>query len=234
MTTFAISSLVALRRRREYLPSGHHRRASETRSGRLTPKQSTKSRFATWTAKACWRRSRPRRSIRTIPHPRASRSPTVAGSLSTRSAIYEGLGGNLGVLLAFDAVTQTLTSTLLLKYAPTALVMSPDGLTAYLLSSSGMITYYDVLSGTADLSASTYTPGRAAVIRDSAPRYSSPGRNPALLEGWKSTAGLRPHRPPNHQSVQLRPALDRCIVHRNVSGWFDGLVRRLIGRRCHP
>ena len=37
--------------------------------------------------------------------------------------------------------------------------MAPDGLTAYLLSTGGFITYYDVLSGTADLSVSTYRPG---------------------------------------------------------------------------
>jgi hypothetical protein len=67
--------------------------------------------------------------------------------------------GNNGALLVFDVASRTLKSTLLLKYAPTALVMAPDGLTAYLLSNSGEITYYDVLSGTADLSASTYTPG---------------------------------------------------------------------------
>jgi hypothetical protein len=67
--------------------------------------------------------------------------------------------GNNGALLAFDAAGRTLTSTLPLKYAPSALVASPDGLTAFLLSSGGMITYYDVLSSTADLSVSTYTPG---------------------------------------------------------------------------
>jgi hypothetical protein len=67
--------------------------------------------------------------------------------------------GNNGALLVFDVASRTLRSTLLLKYAPTALVMAPDGLTAYLLSNAGEITYYDVLSGTADLSASTYTPG---------------------------------------------------------------------------
>jgi hypothetical protein len=67
--------------------------------------------------------------------------------------------GNNGALLVFDVASQTLTSTLLLKYAPAALVMAPDGLSAYLLSNGGMITYYDVFSGTADLSASTYTPG---------------------------------------------------------------------------
>jgi len=67
--------------------------------------------------------------------------------------------GNHGALLVYDVASQTLTSTLLLKYAPTALLMAPDGLTAYLLSNTGMITYYDVLSGTADLSLSTYTPG---------------------------------------------------------------------------
>jgi hypothetical protein len=86
---------------------------------------------------------------------------TNSGGIALYAVSYytKDSAGNLGALLAFDTVTQTLTSTLLLKYAPTALVMAPDGLTAYLLSSSGMITYYDVLSGTADLSASTYTPG---------------------------------------------------------------------------
>jgi hypothetical protein len=69
--------------------------------------------------------------------------------------------GNLGLLVVFDAVKQAVISTLPLKYAPSAFVMAPDGLTAYLLSYAGMITYYDVLSGTADLSLSTYTPGQA-------------------------------------------------------------------------
>jgi len=68
--------------------------------------------------------------------------------------------GNNGALLVFDAVHRAFFSTLPLKYAPSAFLMSPDGLTAYLFSTSGMITYYDVLSGTADLSLSTYTPGQ--------------------------------------------------------------------------
>jgi hypothetical protein len=68
--------------------------------------------------------------------------------------------GNNGALLLFDAVNRTLFSSLPLKYAPATVLMAPDGLTAYLLSASGMITYYDVLSGTADLSLSTYTPGQ--------------------------------------------------------------------------
>jgi hypothetical protein len=69
--------------------------------------------------------------------------------------------GNNGALLVFDAATRTLTSTLPQKVAPAVLVMAPDGLTAYLLSGTGNgnITYYDVLSGTADLSAQLYTPG---------------------------------------------------------------------------
>ena len=52
--------------------------------------------------------------------------------------------GNNGVLLVFDAVNRKLKSMLPLKYAPSALLMAPDGLTAYLLSSNGNITYYDV------------------------------------------------------------------------------------------
>ena len=67
--------------------------------------------------------------------------------------------GNNGVLLVFDVPTRKLRSTLPLKNAPSALLMAPDALTAYLLSSTGNITYYDVLSGTADLTVSTFTPG---------------------------------------------------------------------------
>ncbi len=69
--------------------------------------------------------------------------------------------GNKGALLVFDAVNRKVTATLLVKIYPAALVMAPDGLTAYLLGESGEITYYDVLSGTADLTLSTYTPGQS-------------------------------------------------------------------------
>jgi hypothetical protein len=48
-----------------------------------------------------------------------------------------------------------------LKVSPSAILMAPDGLTAYLLDNAGGITYYDILSGTADLSLSTFTPGLA-------------------------------------------------------------------------
>jgi hypothetical protein len=60
--------------------------------------------------------------------------------------------GNNGALLLFDVASRTLKSTFLLKYAPTAIVMAPDGLTAYLIG-AGKITYYDMFSGTADLTA---------------------------------------------------------------------------------
>jgi hypothetical protein len=70
--------------------------------------------------------------------------------------------GNNGALVVFDAAGRTVTSTMLLKFVPTALLMAPDGSTAYLLSNTGTITYYDVLSGTADLTASTYPPGSNA------------------------------------------------------------------------
>ncbi len=68
--------------------------------------------------------------------------------------------GNQGALLVFDAVGRKLTSTLLLKDRPIALVMAPDSYTAYLLDDAGNITYYDILSGTADLTLSTFTPGK--------------------------------------------------------------------------
>jgi hypothetical protein len=82
-----------------------------------------------------------------------------AAAFETFKYLSPDSSGNNGALLVFDAVGRTVTSTVPLKYAPTALVMAPDGLTAYILSGNGMITYYDVLSGTADLSVSTYTPG---------------------------------------------------------------------------
>ncbi len=61
--------------------------------------------------------------------------------------------GNQGALLVFDAVGRKLTSTLLLKDRPTALVMAPDSYTR-LLDDVGNIAYYDVLKGTADLTLS--------------------------------------------------------------------------------
>jgi hypothetical protein len=61
--------------------------------------------------------------------------------------------GNNGAILVFDAVSRTLTSTLPLKNAPQQILMAPDGLTAYILGNNFTITYYDVLSGTADLTA---------------------------------------------------------------------------------
>ena len=67
--------------------------------------------------------------------------------------------GNNGALVILDAVNRVVKSTFPLKYAPAAVLMAPDALTIYLLSGTGELTYYDVLSGTADLSVSTYPPG---------------------------------------------------------------------------
>jgi hypothetical protein len=67
--------------------------------------------------------------------------------------------GNNGALVILDAVNRVVKSTFPLKFAPTAVLMAPDALTIYLLSTAGELTYYDVLSGTADLSVSTYPPG---------------------------------------------------------------------------
>jgi len=103
-----------------------------------------------------------------IPTPSIPSSATPAGIVFTNSGAtgFEALrlsspdsSGNLGVLVIFDAVNRVVRSTFALEYAPATIVMAPDGLTAYVLSTGGEITYYDVLSGTADLSASTYTPG---------------------------------------------------------------------------
>jgi hypothetical protein len=103
-----------------------------------------------------------------ISTPSIPSSATPAGIVFTNSGStgFEALrlsspdaSGNLGVLVIFDAVNRVVSSTFALKYAPETILMAPDGLTAYILSTGGEITYYDVLSGTADLSASTYTPG---------------------------------------------------------------------------
>ncbi len=67
--------------------------------------------------------------------------------------------GNTGGIAIFNAANRSLTSIFLMKFGPTAFLLSPDGLTAYLLDGGGRITYYDVFSGTADLTASTFTPG---------------------------------------------------------------------------
>ena len=75
-----------------------------------------------------------------------------ATALYTSKFFQPDASGNRGALLLVDAATRKVTSTQLLKSAPEALLMAPDGLTAYLLGGSN-ITYFDVLSGTADLMA---------------------------------------------------------------------------------
>jgi DNA-binding beta-propeller fold protein YncE len=70
--------------------------------------------------------------------------------------------GNNGALIVMNAAARTVTATLPLKIHPTAVLMAPDGSTVYILSASGTLTYYDVLSGTADLTVSTYAPGSNA------------------------------------------------------------------------
>lgn len=103
-----------------------------------------------------------------IPTPSVPSGATPSGIVFDNSggAAFEAFrlsspdaSGNSGLLVVFDATNRVVTSTMPLKYGPTAFLMAPDGLTAYLLSGGGQITYYDVLSGTADLSASTFTPG---------------------------------------------------------------------------
>jgi hypothetical protein len=88
-------------------------------------------------------------------------TPDGATAFETVKFFSKDSTGNLGALVVFDAINRKIASTLLLKAAPTALLMAPDGLTAYVLSDTGTLTYYDVLSGTADLSVSTFTPGVA-------------------------------------------------------------------------
>jgi DNA-binding beta-propeller fold protein YncE len=70
--------------------------------------------------------------------------------------------GNNGALIVMNAATRTVSATLPLKIQPTAVLMAPDDSTVYILSASGTLTYYDVLSGTADLTVSTYAPGSNA------------------------------------------------------------------------
>jgi DNA-binding beta-propeller fold protein YncE len=79
---------------------------------------------------------------------------TNDGATALCAVRYNGrdAAGNLGALLSYDVATRKLVSTLLLKVAPTSLLMAPDGLTAYIVDGQGgNIAYYDVLSGTADL-----------------------------------------------------------------------------------
>jgi hypothetical protein len=108
----------------------------------------------------------------TIPTPPSlpvSATPVGIVFLNDGSAAFEAFSyasadasGNMGALVFFDTVQRVSSFLLPLKYPPSAMVMAPDALTIYLLSGvQGMITYYDVLSNTADLSLSTFTPGMA-------------------------------------------------------------------------
>jgi hypothetical protein len=106
--------------------------------------------------------------VTNIPTPSIPQASTPAGIVFTPdgATAFEAFAyqspdasGNNGALLVFDAVNRKAASTVPLKYGPTAILIAPDGLTVYLLSGSGELTYYDVLSGTAGLSVSTFTPG---------------------------------------------------------------------------
>jgi hypothetical protein len=82
--------------------------------------------------------------------------------------------GNNGALVIYNAAARTVASTFALKYGPAAIVIAPDGLTVYLLSTGGELTYYDVLSGTADLSVSTYPPGQNGGYNGFGPAFVHP------------------------------------------------------------
>jgi hypothetical protein len=108
--------------------------------------------------------------VTSIPTPSLPQAAVPAGIVFTPdgTTAFEAVGfyspdssGNSGALVVFDAANRKVISTFPLKNAPAAALIAPDGYTIYLLSSNGMLTYYDVLSGTADLSVSTYTPGLA-------------------------------------------------------------------------
>src|ERR1019366_9105722 len=70
--------------------------------------------------------------------------------------------------LVFDTATRTLKSTLPVSFGPEGALMAPDGLTLYVLGFFKM-AYYDVLSGTADLTVAlpfSYVPGTVFIHPD--------------------------------------------------------------------
>jgi WD40 repeat protein len=98
---------------------------------------------------------------------------TNDGATAFEAVKYQSadLAGNNGALVVFDAANRAVTSTMLLKSIPYAVVMAPDGSTLYLLattqSTGGTVTYYDVLSGTAGFTATikgNYNPNAPVFI----------------------------------------------------------------------
>ena len=90
-----------------------------------------------------------------------------ATALYTAKFFQPDSAGNAGALVVLDAANRTVLSTQMLKFFPEALLMAPDGLTAYLMGSR-TITYYDVLSGTSDLTApfTFFSPNRVSIHPD--------------------------------------------------------------------
>ncbi|MEP7353937.1 MAG: hypothetical protein ABI824_11960 [Acidobacteriota bacterium] len=95
--------------------------------------------------------------------------------------------GNQGALVAFDAVNRKVTSTLLFKFQPVAILAAPDGYSLYLLNADSTITYYDILSGTADLTISTFTPGKSGGFNPAGQVYVHPDGTRLL---WSSGGNL--------------------------------------------
>jgi hypothetical protein len=91
-----------------------------------------------------------------IPTPVDGSPQTVVFS-NSGNTVFEtvSLPESGGALVVFDAATRTVKNTVPFPFPPTGTLMAPDGSTLYVIGSGPtgryQILYYDVLSGTADL-----------------------------------------------------------------------------------
>ncbi len=105
-----------------------------------------------------------------------------ATALYTSKFFQADAANNRGALVLFDPATRRVVSTQLLKIAPEAILMAPDGLTAYLMGGN-TITYYDVLSGTSDLTAPfTYISGSVFIHPDGTRIFVDQGTQVAVFD----------------------------------------------------
>jgi hypothetical protein len=121
--------------------------------------------------------------------------------------------GNRGALLVYDVAGRKLTATLPLNFAPTAVLMAPDGLTAY-VAGSGKVAYYDVLSGTAELIANMpYFGGGIFVSPDGTRLLFDQGRELGLFDlNMRTSSSFSYQLPATATAVSVHMAQDGSSV----------------------
>jgi hypothetical protein len=138
-----------------------------------------------------------------------------ATALYTAKFFQADSAGNYGALVVLDAVNRRVLSTQPMKVAPEALLMAPDGLTAYLMGGS-KITYYDVLSGTSDLTVpfTYFSPDKVSIHPDGTRIFFDQGQQLGVFDVvTRKITYIKYGLPNNAQVVSVRLTQDGSRIY---------------------